>query len=278
MATYVIGDIHGCYDTLQALWARLEFDDRRDRLWLTGDLVNRGPRSLDVLRWARERSDRLGDRMQTVLGNHDLHLLARHDGYAKARRKDTLEDVLAAPDRDQLIAWLARRPLVHRDGETLLVHAGLLPHWSPEETEDRARRVEAKLRDPERRRPLLDRDHPPPSDDPSATAHADLWTLAGLRTCTAGGEPCDFKGPPAAAPAGCLPWFRVPGRRSAGVIVVFGHWAAMGLRLEPGAIGLDSGCVWGQRLTAIRLEDRAVFQKRSVDSLSLTVAVRGKPG
>ncbi len=274
MATYVIGDVHGCFDTLKALWPRLGFDARRDRLWLTGDLVNRGPRSLEVLRWAREWSERLGERMRVVLGNHDLHLLARHDGYAKARRKDTLEDVLAAPDREELLAWLASRPLIHRDGETLLVHAGLPPSWTPEEAEARARRVEARLRDPQRRRPLIDRNAEPPSGDPAATLRADLWAFAGLRTCTVEGEPCDFKGPPEEAPPGCLPWFRVPARKSAGTTVVFGHWAAMGMRLAADAIALDSGCVWGQCLSAVRLEDRAVFQHPAVERLPQTLRRR----
>ena len=267
MATYVIGDIHGCYETLQALWPKLGFDRRRDRLWLVGDLVNRGPRSLAVLRWARDLDARLGDRMRVVLGNHDLHLLARHDGHARRRRKDTLEEVLTAPDREPLIAWLARRPLVHRDGETLLVHAGLLPQWTPEDAEEVARGLEATLRDPDRRRSLIDRAEPP-DDSPWIGSRAALSAFAGLRTCTVDGEPCGHKGPPEEAPAGCLPWFQVPGRRSSNVTVVFGHWAAMGLRLEPAAIGLDSGCVWGQRLTAIRLEDRTLFHQETVDPLS----------
>ncbi len=272
MATYVIGDVHGCFATLQALWPRLGFDQRRDRLWLVGDLVNRGPRSLEVLRWAREKSERLGGRMRVVLGNHDLHLLAMHDGYAKSRRKDTLEEVLAAPDREQLIAWLACQPLVYRDGDALLVHSGLLPHWTPEETEEVARGLEATLRAPDRRRPLIDRALVLADDSPWVGRRADLAAFAGLRTCTTAGKPCQHKGPPDEAPPGCLPWFQVPGRRSVTVTVVFGHWAAMGLRLEPKAIGLDSGCVWGQRLTAIRLEDRALFQQETIDTLPPALA------
>ncbi len=274
MATYVIGDIHGCFDTLQALWPQLGFDQRRDRLWLVGDLVNRGPRSLEVLRWARDAGDRLGDRMRVVLGNHDLHLLAMHDGCAKVRRKDTLEDVLAAPDREQLVGWLARQPPGHRDGEMLLVHAGLLPHWTPEEAATAARGLEATLRAADRRRPLIDRDFVPEAGSRWAGSLADLNAFAGLRTCTASGEPCKHKGPPEEAPPGCLPWFQVPGRRTSEVTVVFGHWAAMGLRLEPQAIGLDSGCVWGQRLTAIRLEDRQLFQQETVDPLPPALARR----
>ncbi len=265
VATYVIGDVHGCFDTLKALWPKLGFDERRDQLWLVGDLVNRGPRSLEVLRWSRDLSERLGKRMRVVLGNHDLHLLAMHDGHARKRRKDTLDAVLAAPDREQLVAWLARRPLVHRDGDVLLVHGGLLPAWTPADVERIARRLEKTLRDPERRRPLIDRDFELADDSPWAGPRAELSALVGLRTCTVAGEPCGFKGPPDDAPPDCLPWFRVPGRRSASVTVVFGHWAAMGLRVEPDAIGLDNGCVWGNRLTAIRLEDRQLFQQPTLE-------------
>ncbi len=266
MATYVIGDIHGCFDTLLALWPKLDFDQRRDRLWLVGDLVNRGPRSLEVLRWARELSERLGERMRVVLGNHDLHLLAMHDGYAAKRTKDTLDAVLAAPDREQLVAWLARRPLIHREGEVLLVHGGLLPHWTPGDAERIARGLEATIRAPERRRPLIERAFEPPAGSRWHRPRADLSALVVLRTCTAAGEPCDFKGPPEAAPPGCWPWFQVPGRRSSEVTVVFGHWGALGLRVEPGVIALETGCFWGNCLTAIRLEDRALFQQKTIES------------
>ncbi len=265
MATYVIGDVHGCFDSLQALWPRLGFDPRRDHLWLVGDLVNRGPCSLEVLRWAQELSEQLGDRMQVVLGNHDLHLLAMHDGYARNRRKDTLDAVLAAPDRQELIAWLANQPLAHRDGGVLLVHAGLLPHWTPADAERIARGLEATIRVPERRRPLIDRALELPGNSPWHGPRADLSALVALRVCTAKGELCKFKGPPEKVPAGCWPWFRVPGRRSWDATVVFGHWGALGLHVEPGVIGLDSGCFWGNCLSAIRLEDRAIFQQPTVE-------------
>ena len=265
-STYAIGDIHGCFDTLQALWPRLGFDLQRDRLWLVGDLVNRGPWSLEVLRWAKDLDKQLGERMQVVLGNHDLQLLALADGYASKRRKDTLDAVLAAPDREELVAWLAGRPLVHRDGEVMLVHAGLLPQWAPADAERLAREAELVLRDPERRRLLIDRALELPAGSPYRQLRTALSAFGGLRTCTSEGEPCKWKGPPEGAPPGCLPWFEVPGRRSAGVTVVFGHWAAMGLRLEPRAIALDSGCLWGYRLSAIRLEDRKLFQQESLES------------
>lgn len=265
-STYVIGDIHGCFDTLQALWRKLRFDSAKDRLWLVGDLVNRGPRSLAVLRWARELDDLLGERLQVVLGNHDLHLLGRYDGYAPPHRRNTLDELLEAPDVDELVAWLARRPLIVREGDLLLVHAGLLPHWTPELAADLARDLEPVLRDPARRRLLLERSRGAPQDPRWASRRAALAAFTGLRTCTADGEPCKFKGPPEDAPPGCSPWFEVPGRRSAGLTVVFGHWAAMGRRLAPAAIGLDSGCVWGGSLSAVRLEDRVVFEQRALET------------
>ncbi len=264
-STYVIGDVHGCFDTLEALWPRLGFLFGRDRLWLVGDLVNRGPRSLEVLRWARELSERLGERMRVVLGNHDLHLLARCDGRAGPRRKDTLDEVLAAPDRDELVAWLASRRLVHREGGVLMVHGGLLPRWTPEDAERLAREIEPLLRDPEGRAALIERGLELPAGHPDRPRRAALDAFAGLRTCTVDGEPCRWKGPPEGAPPGCLPWFEVPGRKSASETVVFGHWAAMGLRLEPRAIALDSGCVWGHGLSAVRLEDRTVFRQPTLE-------------
>jgi len=160
MATYVIGDVHGCLRTLEALFARLPFDAASDRLWMVGDLVNRGPDSAGVLRWARCRERELGERFVAVLGNHDVHLLARIDG-ADPRPRDTLDGVLGAPDRSELIDWLYGRPLLHREGDTVLVHAGLLPQWTVDDAERFAREVEDALRAPGAKR-LLDRYAVPP--------------------------------------------------------------------------------------------------------------------
>jgi bis(5'-nucleosyl)-tetraphosphatase (symmetrical) len=265
MATYAIGDIHGCFETLRRLLRRFRFHPSRDRLWLVGDLVNRGPDSLGVLRWAAE----LGECAVVVLGNHDLHLLARAAGVAERKRRDTLEEVLAARDRDDLLAWLRWRPLLHREGDRVLVHAGLFPTWQAGEAERLAREVEAELRgggaagllagysrkSPERWEGEL------PAADRARVA---LAGFARLRTLDAAGRMCaDFSGPPAEAPPGCRPWFAVPGRRSAGEHVIFGHWAALGLRLTDGYSALDTGCVWGQELTALRLDDGRVFQERA---------------
>ncbi|HJX29495.1 MAG TPA: symmetrical bis(5'-nucleosyl)-tetraphosphatase, partial [Thermoanaerobaculia bacterium] len=145
MATYAIGDVHGCFDTLQNLLRRIQYDRHQDRLWMVGDLVNRGPRSLDVLRWAAEE----GDRIVVVLGNHDLHLLGHAWGVSQAKRRDALDEILAAPDRDDLLEWLRRRPVLHREDGHVMVHAGLFPAWSLDKAERLAREVEERLRGPE---------------------------------------------------------------------------------------------------------------------------------
>ena len=270
MATYAIGDVHGCSRTLAGLLAELPLDLGRDRLWLAGDLVNRGPDSLGVLRWARETAERMGERFVAVLGNHDLHFLARAAGVAEARRRDTLEPLLDAPDREELAAWLRSRPLLHREGETFLVHAGLLPGWSVEEAETRAREAEAALRGPVASRTLARyaaacgrAGGRGPGDPKPGGERTDrtLAVLTLLRTVDRHGEPCfELTGPPAEAPPGRVPWFEAPGRRSVIARAVFGHWAALGLHLAPRVLALDSGCVWGSSLSAVRLEDCRVFQ------------------
>lgn len=270
MATYALGDVHGCFDTLQALLARIRFDRERDRLWLVGDLVNRGPDSLAVLRWAHG----LGDRATVVLGNHDLHLLARAWGLAAAKPRDTLDEVLAAPDAGELLAWLRGRPLLARQGETVMVHAGLLPQWSLAEAEALARETSAALRG-EGGRPLLaslrDGDGWPAWSDDLAAGERRRLALAvftRLRTLTADGRlDDDFGGPPQEAPDGHRPWFEIPGRKNAGARVLFGHWAALGFHLAPGLAGLDSSCAWGGHLTALRLDDGAVFQERTREEM-----------
>jgi bis(5'-nucleosyl)-tetraphosphatase (symmetrical) len=266
MATYAIGDIHGCATTFEALLTRLPLDGERDRLWLTGDLVNRGPDNVRVLRRAMALHERMGERFQVILGNHDLHALARSANLVPAKRRDTLDDLLAAPDRGRFFEWLRHRPVAHRDGDRLLVHAGLVPDWDLDQVEELAREVErelqgpgglgltkAVLRPPERWR-----------EDLSSTERVlfTLSTLVRLRTLRADGTSCrEFAGPPAEAPPGCLPWYDAPGRRSAGATVIFGHWAALGFHHQPGVWALDSACVWGQRLTAVRLDDGAVWQE-----------------
>jgi bis(5'-nucleosyl)-tetraphosphatase (symmetrical) len=257
MALYAVGDIQGCFTTLQQLLQVIDFQPDRDKLWLVGDLVNRGPDSLRVLRWARD----LGDAVTAVLGNHDLHLLARAAGVAEAKKRDTLDEVLAAADLPELMDWLRSRPLLHREGAYLMLHAGLLPQWTAGQALRQARQVEGVLRGPEWRQLLAAHAKGEARDPDTAAQVAFLGVVTRLRTCTVAGVPCSsFSGTPADAPPGCLPWFRVPGRQSTGVTCVVGHWAALGLRIEPGLIALDSGCVWGRELTAVRLGDGAVFQ------------------
>ena len=261
MATYAIGDIQGCFEPLQRLLARVAFDPEIDRLWIVGDLVNRGPSSLRVLRWMVEH-DRA---VVAVLGNHDLHLLARHAGVVKASRDDTLDAILEAPDADALVAWLARRPLAHREADRLMVHAGLLPSWTPEIAVALAREVEEELRGPGCTEFLAalyrDKGRRFGTDlGRSERRLAAVGVLTRIRAVDADGQMVRrFKGPPEELEPGQVPWFRVPGRASAGVTLIFGHWAALGLCLEERVMALDTGCVWGGSLTAVRLEDRAVF-------------------
>jgi bis(5'-nucleosyl)-tetraphosphatase (symmetrical) len=270
MATYAIGDVHGCFATLRALLGRIGFAPRRDRLWMVGDLVNRGPRSLEVLRWAAE----MGEGLVTVLGNHDLYLLARAAGVAERKRRDTLDAVLAASDREPLLAWLRTRPLLHREDDRVLVHAGLFPQWSVERAERLARETEERLRGRDGDRLLRSAVAKRPDRwrerlAAGARARVTLAAMARLRALAADGSLCaDWSGPPAELPGGCLPWFEVPGRRSRGALIVFGHWAALGLHLAPGVAAIDTGCVWGQALTALRLDDGAVFQEPNRDLLS----------
>lgn len=273
-ATYAIGDVQGCYRTLRRLIRKLPFDAKRDRLWLAGDLVNRGPRSLDVLRWARDEQARLGGRFRVVLGNHDLHLIARFLDVRGPKRLDTLDGVLEAADGPELVRWLRRRPLLHREKprgeERVMVHAGLLPSWTPRQAEALARAVERRLRGPEGGS-LLTRLGDGGAAfsarlSPERKLRAALFAFTLLRTCTPAGRPRrDYSGPPDEAPRGFVPWFAVRGRRSRRATVICGHWAALGLSIAPGLVALDSGCVWGRQLSAVRLEDHAVFQAPMAD-------------
>lgn len=256
MALYAIGDIQGSWEPLRDLLRRIG-DDPRDRLWLCGDLVNRGPRSLEVLRWARAQ----GERVVAVLGNHDLHLLARAAGVRRAGKRDTIDDVLDAPDRDELVDWLRRRPVLHREGPLLMVHAGLLPAWTASQAEALAREVEGVLRGPDftellgswRKAPAEWRDDLAPRDR-QALALSAFATLRCVKRDASGAMDRDFDGPPAEAPADLVPWFDHPARRSRDVRVVCGHWAALGVLVRPDVAALDSGCVWGNHLTALRLD------------------------
>jgi bis(5'-nucleosyl)-tetraphosphatase (symmetrical) len=262
MATYAIGDVQGCFEQLQRLLERLQFNAARDRLWFVGDLVNRGPDSLSTLRFARG----LGSNAVCLLGNHDLHLVAVAAGHARLRKDDTLQETLAAPDAAELIDWLRQRPLMHAQGEYAMVHAGLLPQWTVARALELAGEVEERLRGPDYGA-LLERmygnDPDRWSDDLSGPARLRVIinAMTRMRVCTREGSmDLNFTGDPDHIPPGLLPWFAVPDRASRGTPVIFGHWSALGLLLEPDAIALDTGCLWGRKLTALRLEDRRVFQ------------------
>jgi len=269
VARYVIGDVQGCMASLQRLLGLIDFAPGRDDLWLVGDLVNRGPRSLDVLRWVRDHDSCV----TTVLGNHDLHLLGRAAGATSEKKRDTLDELLAAPDCDRLVDWLRHQPFVHLDPRFLLVHAGLHPTWTASDARALAAELEHELRGPTWRAFLKQTTGAPPRWDPRLGG-GDRWRallafFLRVRTLRPDGrvEP-DFDGPPAQAPAGCVPWFAVPAPAWATHTVLFGHWAALGLDIGKHHIGLDTGCVWGRLLTAVRLDDRSVFQVKAVETAS----------
>jgi bis(5'-nucleosyl)-tetraphosphatase (symmetrical) len=262
MATYAIGDIQGCYVELQQLLEKLRFDPAQDRLWLVGDLVNRGPDSLPVLRFVKS----LGDKAITVLGNHDLHLLAVAEGIAELHRSDTLDEILAAPDREELLYWLRQQRLLHAEGDYVLVHAGMLPQWSVKQAAGLAREVESALRGDDYATFLArmygNNPHNWSNDlDGYKRLRVIVNAFTRLRICTMQGEmEFKFKGEVERIPAGYLPWFEVPERKSRKTTVIFGHWSALGLKVTPNVIALDTGCLWGGPMTAIRLEDRQLFQ------------------
>jgi len=263
MAIWAVGDIQGCCDELEVLLDRIAFNPARDQLWLTGDLVNRGPRSLDTLRLIKS----LQSSAITVLGNHDLHLLARaSDTGIRGKAQDTLDDILAAPDRDELLSWLSQQPLLHHDPSlnVTMIHAGLPPQWDMPLAQRCAQEVENELRHPARAAQLFRHMY---GDEPSAWDDALLGyarlrfitnCLTRLRICTETGTVrIKFKSSPKNLPPGMVPWFRAVNRRSAGTRIVFGHWSALGLHDADNVLCLDTGCVWGGSLTAVRLDQQA---------------------
>jgi len=247
VATYAIGDIQGCFGTFRRLLERIEFDPARDRVLLVGDM----------------RNDRA---VRAVLGNHDLHLIARALGTAGRKKRDTLDGVLDARDRGDLIDWLRTRPLVHRENGHMVVHAGILPSWTAADAERLAGEVEEVLQSKDASRLLESLGGPAHRWNEKLRGlermRTILQVLTRMRTCDRDGVPnLEFSGPPEEAPPGYRPWFDVPGRKEKDVTILFGHWAALGLHLGERAIGLDTGAVWGNKLTALRLKDRAVFQE-----------------
>ena len=267
MAVYAIGDIQGCYDELRRALDAVGFDAAVDRLWCVGDLVNRGPKSLEVLRFVRG----LGDAAVCVLGNHDLHLLALAAGHGKRRDEGNLAEVMAAPDRELLLHWLRHRPLIHHDPalDFLMVHAGLPPQWDLETAIACAREVEEVLRS-DRQADYFEQMYGNRPDlwDPSLRG-MDRWRfitncLTRLRYCDAEGRlALKDKGPPGSQVRGRMPWFEHPDRATRRQRILFGHWSTLGYYAQNGVWGLDTGCLWGGALTLLRL-DRSPPVRHSV--------------
>jgi bis(5'-nucleosyl)-tetraphosphatase (symmetrical) len=258
--TYAIGDLQGCQDAFQSLLATLPTPVSPANLIFLGDLINRGPDSLACLRWVKNSGAR------TVLGNHDLHLLAVVAGLRAPSTSDTLEEILSAPDRDELITWLRQQPLAIFEKNHLFIHAGVVPQWDAQTTVSLAQEVQQILAGPNWREFLATMYGNTPSQWHNGLQGPDrlrviVNALTRLRFCTADGH-MEFvtKEGAGSAPAGHMPWFDVPNRLTGNVTVVFGHWSTLGLLNRPNLIGLDTGCVWGGKLSAVCLEDRAVFQ------------------
>jgi bis(5'-nucleosyl)-tetraphosphatase (symmetrical) len=263
VAIYAIGDLQGCYDPFRRLLDRIRFDPEEDRLWLVGDLVNRGPKSLKTLRFVRS----LEDSAVTVLGNHDLHLLALASGSIEyTKRFATLEKTLRAPDLDEIVAWLRTRPLAHYDPDldTLLVHAGVYPTWSTAKTLARAAEVEAVLAGRNYARFLADMYGNTPWQWSNRLKGVRrlrfiVNALTRMRMVTATGRlNFSHSGSPYAARSGLIPWFAYPEPGWGETRIVFGHWSALGLVALPKLVCLDTGCVWGRQLSAVRIDRKAL--------------------
>lgn len=257
MAIYAIGDLQGCFDELQQLLKIIDFQADVDQLWLVGDLVNRGPKSLETLRFIKG----LGDSAIAVLGNHDLHLLAVAHG-VKKNRGETLDAVLAAKDRDELLHWLRHRPLLHHDAKVnyTLVHAGITPHWTLAQAQSYAKELENVLRGDD----YIDFLNHMYGNEPACWSDGLTgWdrlryicnSFTRLRYCNKDGVlNLQDNGPPGSQPETDMPWFDVPNRKNTDINIIFGHWATLGVHSAKGLCGLDSACVWGGKLTAVRLD------------------------
>ncbi|MBW8078027.1 MAG: symmetrical bis(5'-nucleosyl)-tetraphosphatase [Gallionella sp.] len=270
MAIYAIGDVQGCYTELLHLLEKISFAPASDELWFVGDLVNRGAESLAVLRLVKS----LGDSAITVLGNHDLHLLAVAGGATARHPSDTLDEILAAPDCAELLDWLRQQRMLHVAGDHVLVHAGLLPGWTVAQAMRLAGEVECELHGDGYAKFLTHMyGNQPNAWDEDLTGYKRLRVITNaltrMRICTQQGEmEFKFKGEQHKIPAGYVPWFDVSQRASQDATVIFGHWSALGLVVQDNLIALDTGCLWGGPLTAIRLEDRKIFQVPSVNPVA----------
>lgn len=258
MSIYAIGDVQGCFDDLLRLLDKINFDQKSDQLWFAGDLVNRGPKSLETLRFVKS----LGKAAVTVLGNHDLHLLAIACKQRQTRKKDSLDQVLRAPDREELLYWLRHQPLFHYDNDFCLLHAGVPPQWGFSKIKKMALKAEKVLQSPEYKiffKTMY-------GDQP------DLWSsdLKGkskirfiincftrMRYCEINGRlDFNYNGAVGSQPDYLLPWFTIPGRKSADLKIIFGHWSALGYYQGNNCFAIDTGCLWGGTLTALKLEKK----------------------
>ncbi len=264
MGTYAIGDIQGCFSALEKLLTHIQFDPKKDTLWFTGDLVNRGPESLEALRFVKQ----LGPKHHTVLGNHDLHLLAVASGAHAGWAEDTLSDILAAPDRDELLTWLRQQPLLYHDAqqEFVMVHAGLASNWNLDTAKKLAREVETILQSNKATEFFHHMyGNQPDQWDPTLKDFDRLRCITNYftrsRFCYPDGRlELKNKGTLDSHPQNLVPWFQVPNRANAALKIIFGHWAALGgVTNTPNTFALDTGCVWGFSLTAMRLEDGKRF-------------------
>ena len=258
MATYLIGDVHGCYDELIALLHKVEFTPGKDTLWLTGDLVARGPGSLDVLRYVKS----LGDSVRLVLGNHDLHLLAVAAGAGKLHRSDTIGEILEAPDCKELLKWLRHRPLLFETPETIFVHAGISPAWTLAEARTYAQEVSDALKSKDWKAYLqgMYGDDTDMDKKGAGRMRAILNAFTRMRYVRTDGS-LEFKAKmnPKDTPD-LMPWFDYP--RCFNKTVCFGHWSTLGLVMREDTIAIDTGCLWGGQLTCVRLPDRRLWQVR----------------
>jgi bis(5'-nucleosyl)-tetraphosphatase (symmetrical) len=270
MANYVIGDVQGCLDSLMALLQAVNFNPKEDTVWFAGDLVNRGPKSIDTLRFIRN----LGTSARTVLGNHDIHLLALACGLGRHHKGDTLADLLEAPDFPELVHWLRQQPLalaLPTPSPCLLVHAGILPQWSAEDALALSAEVHAVLAGPDWQTfmPHLYGNEPSCWSE-HLSGHDRLRLIINVMTRMRmldvdGSINLKFKGEPANAPANLKPWFEFPREDEKPLNILFGHWSTLPHLQNPVGYCLDTGCVWGGKLTALRLEDWGVMQVEAVE-------------
>lgn len=262
MATYAIGDIQGCYHAFESLLERIQFDPKSDRLWLVGDLINRGSGSLEMLRWCYQHQDNI----QTVLGNHDLHAIAVSHGVKKPNRSDTLQTILDAPDADVLLTWLRHQPLMVSNDDYAMVHAGLLPQWHIHQALTYSKEVESALQSDDYGDFLLNMYGNTPNvwhDDLTGYNRLRMITnvMTRMRVCSADGAlDFSFNGELDDVPEGLTPWFNLPNRVARDQAIIVGHWSALGLYKYQNVYALDTGCLWGGQLTAMCLETKAITQ------------------